>query len=294
MGISRTGLVWWFAPQALLVAAFYVYPTLDIFRLSFTNANLLEPRYTYTLSSYLSVLRRSEFLVMAQVTVLFVFASVLFQLALGFLIALLVHSGGRRGVIGTVATRTVVLTAWAIPGVVIGVIWRMLLSEGSYGILNGLLSRLALGSVRFLSDGALALLSITVANVWRGTAFSMILQYAGLQTIPEDLYEAAQVDGAAPSQQLLHITLPLMRPLLYINLVLATIATFNTFDMVLALTGGGPGRSTEIAALYTYNTVFRQFNLGQGAALAVVLFLVNLLMVVLYHRLLVQRGEVDA
>ena len=281
--------VWWLLPQGLLLVAFYAYPVLDVVRLSFTNANLLEPGYRYTLGSYLSVLHRPEFYATARVTAIFVSTSVVGQLVLGFLIALLIHSGVRRQVRGTVATRTVVLTAWAIPGVLIGVIWRTLLSEGSYGMLNHLLSRASFGTVRFLSDPQLALVSVIVANIWRGTAFSMILQYAGLQTIPSEIYEAAQVDGATPLQQMRRVTLPMMRPILSINLVLVTVATFNTFDMVLALTGGGPGRSTEVIALSVYNTIFREFSLGRGAAIAVILLLINLLMVVLYYRALPQE-----
>lgn len=95
-------------------------------------------------------------------------------------------------------------------------------------------------SIPFLSEPGLALWSVTLANVWRGTAFSMILQYAGLQSISAELYEAAQVDGASPLQQFRYVTLPQLRPHLTINLILSTIATFNTFDMILPLTGGGP------------------------------------------------------
>ncbi len=285
--------VWWLLPQALLLAAFYAYPLLDVVRLSFTNANLLEPGYRYTLGSYLSVLHRPEFYDTARVTAVFVSTSIAGQLVLGFLIALLIHSGVRRQAAGTIATRTIVLTAWAIPGVLIGVIWRTLLNEGSYGIVNSLLSRTPLGSVRFLSDPQLALVSVIVANIWRGTAFSMILQYAGLQMIPNEVYEAAQVDGAGPLQQMLRVTLPMMRPILFINLVLITVATFNTFDMVLALTGGGPGRSTEVIALSVYNTIFHEFSLGRGAAIAVILLLINLAMVILYYRAL-PREDAEA
>jgi len=261
--------------------------------LSFTNANLLAPGYRYGFGAYAAVLGQPEFAATLRITGIFVTASVAAQLGLGFAIALLIHAGTRAGVAGTVATRTVVLTAWAIPGVLIGVVWRILLSEGSYGIVNYALSRAGLGPIRFLSDPSLALLSIIVANVWRGTAFSMILQYAGLQTIPPELYEAAAVDGAGPARQLTHVTLPVMRPILFINLVLITVATLNTFDMVLALTGGGPGRSTEVVALAVYTTIFREFSLGRGAALAVILLLINLAFVAAYARLAPAAVEGD-
>lgn len=273
-----------------VVAAFYLYPIVDVVRLSLTDADLLQRGYRYTWGSYRAVLSRPEFYSVARVTAIFVAASVIFQLGLGLIIALVVHDATRRRVLGAVAARTAVLTAWAIPGVVIGIIWRMLLSEGSYGIFTHWLSQLAVRPLPFLSTPGMALLSVTVANIWRGTAFSMILQYAGLQTIPEEIYEAAQVDGATRLRQLVHITLPLMLPIMYINLVLITIATFNTFDMVLALTGGGPGRSTEVIALHAYATIFREFDLGRGSAIAVLLLATNLVMVFMYYRLL-QRGR---
>ncbi len=118
----------------------------------------------------------------------------------------------------------------------------------------------------------------------------MILLYAGLQTLPNDVMEAAKVDGADAWQRLTRVMLPLLAPMLFINLVIVSIETFNTFDMVLALTGGGPGRSTEIAALSVYNQIFEQFNLGQGAATAVLLVTVNLIMTFVYVRFL-ERDE---
>jgi multiple sugar transport system permease protein len=209
---------------------------------------------------------------------------------LGFLIALLVDQGAKRGMRTSIVTRTAVLSAWAIPGVIIGIIWSILYEQSAAGILNYLLSFVGFGEVPFLSNPQVALASVTLANVWRGTAFSMILLYAGLQTLPDDVMEAARVDGANAWQRLTRVMLPLLAPMLFINLVIVSIETFNTFDMVLALTGGGPGRSTEIAALSVYNQIFEQFNLGQGAATAVLLVAVNLIMTFVYVRFL-ERDE---
>jgi multiple sugar transport system permease protein len=120
----------------------------------------------------------------------------------------------------------------------------------------------------------------------------MILLYAGLQTLPEDVMEAARVDGANAWQRLTRIVLPLLAPILLINLIVVSIETFNTFDMVLALTGGGPGRSTEVVALSIYNQIFQQFDLGQGAATAVLLLTINLLMTFVYVGFLERKEEV--
>jgi multiple sugar transport system permease protein len=146
--------------------------------------------------------------------------------------------------------------------------------------------------VGWLSSPNTALVSIVIANVWRGTAFSMILQYAGLQSIPDELYEAAEVDGANALQSFWHITIPQLRPILMINVILITISTLNTFDMILPLTGGGPGRATEVLALRTYNVIFQQYSLSGGAVLAVVMLAISLALTLAYRRLLRSEGTV--
>jgi multiple sugar transport system permease protein len=271
----------------------FLFPVFEIARLSFTDASLIDEDYSYTLESYLDLFRSPYFANMLQATALFVFASVFLQMLLGFLIALLVDQGEKRGMRTSIATRTAVLSAWAIPGVIIGIIWSILYEQSAAGILNYVLSFVGFGEVPFLSDPQVALASVTLANVWRGTAFSMILLYAGLQTLPEDVMEAAKVDGANAWQRLTRVMLPLLAPMLFINLVIVSIETFNTFDMVLALTGGGPGRSTEIAALSVYNQIFEQFNLGQGAATAVLLVAVNLIMTFVYIKFLERNERVE-
>ena len=280
----------WLLPLAVVLGVTFLFPVFEIARLSFTDASLIDEDYSYTLESYLDLFRSPYFANMLWATAIFVFASVFLQMLLGFLIALLVDQGAKRGMRTSIVTRTAVLSAWAIPGVIIGIIWSILYEQSAAGILNYVLSFVGFGEVPFLSDPQVALASVTLANVWRGTAFSMILLYAGLQTLPDDVMEAAKVDGANAWQRLTRVMLSLLAPMLFINLVIVSIETFNTFDMVLALTGGGPGRSTEIAALSVYNQIFEQFNLGQGAATAVLLVAVNLIMTFVYVRFL-ERDE---
>jgi multiple sugar transport system permease protein len=143
-----------------------------------------------------------------------------------------------------------------------------------------------LGSVPWLSTPSTALMSVVIANVWRGTAFSMILLYAGLQSVPEELYEAAEVDGARTLQSFWYITLPQLRPILMINIILITISTLNTFDMILPLTGGGPGQATEVLALRTYNVIFQNYSLAGGSVLAVVMLGIAMALTLIYQRLL--------
>jgi len=285
----------WLAPLTAVLLLVLAYPMIDIVRLSFTDASLVSGEaYRVTTETYRSLLRGDDFLHTLQVTLIFVIFSCVFQLLLGLGAALLVNGAERRGLRGGVLTRTTMMTAWAIPGVVIGVIWSLLYQESSSGILNYGLSVLGMpGNVPFLSDPNLALTSVTVANVWRGTALSMILCYAGLKTIPDDVYEASRIDGANAIQTLVRVTLPMMLAILLTNLVLVVVETFNTFDMVLSLTGGGPGAATQVLALGVYDQIFRQLNVGRGTAMAVVLMLINLVMIAFYLRL-AERQETTA
>lgn len=246
--------------------------------MSFTDASLVQGEpYGYTTDAYRSLVRGSDFRHTIEITFVFVLLSTVFQILLGLGAALLVNGAERRRLRGTVLTRTTVMTAWAVPGVVIGIIWSLLYTESSSGIVNHGLSLVGFsGELPFLSDPTLALASVTVANIWRGTALSMVLCYAGLKTIPDDVYEAARVDGASGAQALWRVTLPMMLPILLTTLVLVVVQTFNTFDMVLSLTGGGPGNATQVLALSVYDQIFRLLNLGRGAAFAVVLMIINL------------------
>jgi multiple sugar transport system permease protein len=276
----------WLAPLFLLLGVLYLYPLLDVVRLSFTDAGDASATPHYTLASYRAVLGSPEFTGMVRVTAIFVVASIIGQLVCGMLIAVLVCEGERRRLPGAAVVRAIVLVGWVLPGVVIGIIWKLLLDESGSGILSYAASMLGVREPAFLSAPVPALVWVTVANIWRGTAFSMILQYAGMKTVPPELYEAATVDGAGAAQQFRHITLPSLRGILLINLVLVTIATLNTFDMVLPLTGGGPGRATEVVALYIYHLVFSEFQFGRGSAVAVMLMAVGLALSACYARII--------
>lgn len=280
----------WLLPMLLMLAVFYLYPLLDVIRLSFTNSSTLSPGFKYTFNSYIKTFKDPSFTNTLGISFIFVIANLVIQIPLGLAIALALNEGHRRKIPGTIAVRTAVLTAWMAPGVLVGIVWQMLLSSSQYGIVNYLLETMGLSRVNFLFDPHLALVSIIIANVWRGTAFTMILQYAGLQRIPEGLYEAASIDGASAFQKFYAITIPQLAPILFINFVLITINTFNTFDIVMVLTGGGPARSTEVLTMSAYNQVFAFFNLGRGSAVAVVLLMCNLCMALLYYKAIVSEG----
>jgi multiple sugar transport system permease protein len=281
----------WIMPLAVVLFVSYLYPAVEVVRFSFTDATLLNPDYSYTLQSFGAVFDNPDFPGIVWTTFVFVVASVILQLTLGLLIALLLHRGVRRRLWGVAFLRIAILASWIVPGVAAGIVWQFIFNEASYGFLNGVLRAVGLRGMPWLSDPALAIWSAVLANVWRGTAFSMILLYAGLLVIPRTLYEAAEVDGASAPQQFRYITLPQLRPILLTNLILISIFTLNTFDLILPLTGGGPGRSTEVLALYAYNTVFRNFDLSNGSVLGVVLLVISVTFTLFYVRLMPKESE---
>src|SRR4029450_6841721 len=266
-----------------------LYPMLDLVRLSFTDTRTQEAAFRYTLESFRTLVTDPDFPGMVGVTLVFVVVSVAFQVGIGMALAVLIDSARRRQAPGTLLARVAVVGAWVIPGVLVGVLWRILLVENRAGIANYVLSFFGLGPLPFLSVGGWALASVIVANVWRGCAFSMILQYAGLQRIPRELHEAADLEGLSAWGRLRWLLIPQLAPVLIVNLVLITIASFNTFDLIIPLTGGGPARRTEVVSLFMYRSAFASMEAGRAAAVAVILLALNLGLAFVPARL-IQRG----
>jgi multiple sugar transport system permease protein len=281
----------WVTPLVILLLLTYVYPAFEVIRFSFTDATLLNPTYEYTLEGYEALGRNANLRGILWITFVFVVASVIFQLLLGLLVALALARGAKRNLPGVSVVRIIILASWIVPGVAAGIVWQLIFSEASYGLFNSILRDLGLRPVQWLSNPNLALWSAIIANIWRGTAFSMILLYAGILVIPQSLYEAADVDGANSWRKFWYITLPQLRPIMLINTILISIFTLNTFDMILALTGGGPGRATEVLALYAYNIVFRNFDLSNGSVIAVLLLAISVAFTFFYVRLLPKENE---
>lgn len=273
--VAGRGLVLWLLPALVAVGGFILYPMLDLVRLSFTDTRTHGAAYRYTLESFRALASDPDFPGMVGVTLIFVVASVALQVGIGLALAVLIDSARRRRAPGTLLARVAVVGAWVIPGVLVGVLWRILLVENRAGIANYALSLFGLGPLPFLSAAGWALASVVVANVWRGCAFSMILQYAGLQRIPRELHEAADLEGLSAWGRLRLVLLPPIAPVLALNLALATIQTLNTFDSILPLTGGGPARRTEVVSLYMYRSAFSGMEAGRAAAVAVAMLLLN-------------------
>jgi multiple sugar transport system permease protein len=280
----------WLLPLILVLGLFYLYPVFDVFRLALTRATLLGDVGGYSFATLAQTLTRPEIPGILGVTATFTLASVFSQQLLGLFIALVVVRGEKRQLFGTTIVRTTALIAWVVPGIAGGIIWKMLFNEAPFGGLNSLLRLMGASPVQWLSDPNLVMWSVVVSNVWRGTAFSMVVMYAALKAIDPVLYEAASVDGATARQRLFHVTLPQLRSAILVNMILITIQTLNTFDAIISLTGGGPGRSTEVLSLYTFNVVFRNYDLASGAVLSILMLIISLGLALIYAAFL-PKGE---
>ncbi len=282
---SKRWIFVWLLPVALILAFFYLLPVVDAIRLSFTNARVGTADLSFSLSSYAQVLRDSDLVVILRNTLIFVVFTVAFQLTLGLLVGLLLETH----LPGMELLKVAMITAWVVPGVIAGITWNLLYSSAAWGVINNTLELFGGERISFLVNPGWALMGIVIANIWRGTGFSGIMQYGALRAIDPQLYEAASIDGATGMQQFWRITLPMLKPMLFINLVLITIATVNTYDAIWALTQGGPGIATTVLSLQTYKASFLRMNLGQGAVYAVLMILSSTIFTSIYLHMMREK-----
>jgi multiple sugar transport system permease protein len=231
------------------------------------------------LDNFTRLVQDPSFLHSLELTLVFVVGSaVIGQNTLGLLIALLLR--GRSRVVRSVLTG-LVIAAWAVPEVVAAFCWYAFLYRT--GTLNALLAHLGIAQNWLYTSPMLA---VILANVWRGTAFSMLVYSAALSEVPPDLMEAASVDGASAWQRLRRITLPLIRRAIVSNLMLITLQTLAAFGLIFVMTGGGPGTASQTTPLYMYQQAFKFYQLGYGTAMALVLLAVGALFSAVYLRLI--------
>lgn len=274
------------APAALFLLFFMVYPVVFNISLSMrdvTAATLLDTsQNTFVgLKNYATVMQNPAFVTTVINTLLFTFFSLVFQLGLGIALAIFYT----RKFPGAAYMRGLYLVAWTIPIVVSGSIFRWLL-DGDAGVINFFLRKLGLiaQSVFWVSDANTALVSVIFVNIWLGLPFNLTLLVAALQSLPEEVFEAASIDGATGWQKFRFVTLPMLRPALLSILVLGLIYTFKVFDLVFIVTGGGPLNSSDVVSTLAYKLVFRNFLFGQGAAVLNLLFVVLFILSLLYIR----------
>ncbi|GHO66744.1 amino acid ABC transporter permease [Ktedonobacter sp. SOSP1-85] len=285
----RTSLLF-LAPAFLIILIFMLGPAIWAVYTSFTNMALTgvgaqAPQWV-GLQNFVRILSDGEFLNAFRVSIIYLVGSALIgQALLGLLLALMMQKRNHvfRAILGGI-----IIACWVIPDVVAGFIWQAFLAGGpqsvlSPGLLNTVIANLTLPQHAWVQEYPLPM--IIIANIWRGTAFSMLLYASALESIPQDMYEAASIDGAGVWAKIYHVTLPLIKGSIATDLLLITLATLSDFTLVYVMTGGGT-TNNELLTIYQYRQAFQFYQIGYGSAIALLIIIVGAILSLLYIRIL--------
>ncbi|WP_081239690.1 carbohydrate ABC transporter permease [Streptomyces viridosporus] len=272
------------APAVVFMLLFFGYPLVRNVVMSFQHYT---PKTFFTgeapfngTDNWAAVLQDALFGKALWHTLVFTAGSLLGQFCVGLALAVFFN---RRFPLGGVL-RSLILLPWLVPMVVSGIVWRRILDQDT-GVLNTFLDTLGpIGHLPWLTSPDLALLSVILVNVWIGVPFNMVILYGGLQEIPKELYEAASLDGASAWRTFRSVTLPVLKPVITVVLVLGFMSTVKILDLILALTDGGPADATQTLGTLTYQNSFVELDFGAGAVVGNALILVSAVFAVLYLR----------
>lgn len=271
-------------PALAVVVCLLFYPVVSSVFYSFTSKHLIKQNYKYIgFDNYVEILTDKEFLSAFWTSIKWTALSLMGQIGVGFTAALALNRVKK----GQGFFRTALIIPWAFPSIVIALAWKWILS-GVYGFLPNLLVQIGIcrTTPQFLSDANLVFGTLVMINMWFGAPLVMVNVLSALQTVPRDQYEAAQIDGAAPWQSFVHITLPHIRVVVGLLVVLRTIWVFNNFDTIYLITGGGPANLTQTVPIYAYNVGWGLKQLGRSSAVTILLLLFLLAICFLYFKLL--------
>ena len=272
---------WWFLLPVLVgFGTFYAYPAARGAWYSVTDYSMLNTPAFVGADNYDKLLHDSQFWRSLLVTVWYVVLNIGSQTVLALVVAALMHRLTR-----SVVLRATLLLPWLVPNVTVGLLWMWLL-DTNLGFVNHLLGAVGVGPVGFLTDAALAMPSIAAINTWAYTGYTALLLYAGMLQIPQYLYEGASIDGAGEWRMFRSITLPLLRPVLALVLVVSLIGSFQIFDTIAVTTQGDPAGATRVLYYFIYQQAFSYFQMGYASAAAVFLALILGLLTAVQLRLL--------
>lgn len=267
-------------PAMIGLLVFFALPTVRALFISLTDWNLMRPAKFVALSNYAKLWGDGNFWGSIRITFVYVLWNIPIQTGLGLLIAVLADRLAK-----SVFLRAVIIAPYLISNVVAGLIWLLML-DPLIGMTNNFLTWIGVGPQPFLSSPGQAIISIAGISIWRHVGFTALLFYAGLQSIPRDLYEAARLDGASEFGMFRMITLPLLRPVLVFVLVTSVIGSFQIFDVIAVTTQGGPANSTRAVIWYIYENAFKFSRMGYASAMSMALFFFLILVTLLQMRVL--------
>jgi multiple sugar transport system permease protein len=271
------------APALLGFAVFYFWPTLRGIYLSFTEFDVFNAPVWVGLDNYREVFSDATFWNAMKVTVEYVVINIVTQTVLALLLAVLLHRLTR-----SILVRSIVVLPYLISNVVVALVFYWML-DAQIGITNQVLGWVGLDAIPFFGDQNWAIPTIALVNTWRHLGYTALLLFAGMLMIPGDVYEAGRVDGASEWKMFWRITLPLLRPILALVLVITVIGSFQAFDTVAVTTAGGPGDATRVIQYYIFDLAFQRYRFGYASAVSVVLFII--LAIVAFVQLRLMRAD---
>jgi ABC-type sugar transport system permease subunit len=254
-------------PSFVGVTLFLVIPVIALFVISLLNYNLLSPATAAGFENYINIFRYDDAAHSLGVTVYYVLLNIPLQTVVALALAVMLNS--KRAGMGIY--RILFVAPYLSTPVATAVIWYWVF-DPKLGAVNALLAHVGITGPQWLSSSRLAMPVVALVNIWQYVGYNMLFFLAGLQAIPKQLYEAAQLDGAGPFKQFFRISLPLLNSTMLFVLVTGVIGSFQVFDTLYVLTQGGPGNSTEVLNLKIYQVAFMDFRLGEAAAMSVLLF----------------------
>ena len=270
------------APTVGCLFLVVIYPMLYSLYLSTTNFDLSSGEQLFIgVENYLEILRDIEFFESLGITLTLTAVTVSGSFLIGFGLALILN----RYTKGRAAILPLLLMPMMLTPVVIGLMWAMMYNA-DYGVFSYLLGVAGVERRSWTGDPSTALLSVIVTDIWQWTPFMMILLLSGLQSLPQEPYEAAQIDGASKLQTTRFVTLPMLMPTIMVAVIFRTLDAIKIFDIVYTLTAGGPGIATEVVSLFIYRTGFRFFHMGYATALSWVLLAVTIVISQVYIKLI--------
>ena len=260
--------LWFIAPALLGYLVFMVWPTLRGIYLSFTKFNLLTPPEFNGLDNYIRMVNDPVFWNAMKVTLYYVVINIGLQTVLALLIAVMMQRLTKKTWL-----RGAVLTPFLVSNVVAAMLFFWIL-DYQLGIGNYLLTLIGIDRIAFLTSETWVIPTIALINVWRHVGYTALLIFAGLQTIPESVYEAGRMDGASENRMFFSITLPLLRPILALVMIITIVGSFQVFDTVAIATRGGPVDSSRVLQYYIYDVAFGRFQFGYASAMSVALLVI--------------------
>jgi ABC-type sugar transport system permease subunit len=278
-------------PTLVLIGLVIIYPLQQAVYLSLVDVSFISPQAKWAgLKNLLNVVQSPTFWLVFRNSAIWTVVVVVFQFLLGLATALLFNQNFK----GRTVARALIILPWVTPGVITGLLWRLLL-EPQMGIVNGVLATLGVAnpSIPWLTQASTAMLGVIVSAIWKGTPFSTVMYLAALQGVPEDLMDAARIDGATSWKRLLYVVIPQIGPVIRITVLLTTIWTANYFDIIYVMTQGGPLNQTHIFPTYIYELAFQRGKTSMASAFGMVTAILLLVFSLWYVRELNKRKALE-